>query len=570
MAGRTPNLDRPSAEGVRVYQMTRREFISTTGTGTMGIALASSLPSVTRAAGAATTGTPAPDFDINRAFEQFMMDLGGSATDGGGKVTFTGKDPIVHSYFRIGASMAIPAMAAAVGAAAIYKDRTGTGQDASVDLRESMMNVNPLITVIMKKRQLFGLIPANDPVANGFTFIPTAGGRWYQAPLAAGNPFSWAIFELKDGKYVTISGVYPQLLDRALTLLAVPPDRQKIASVLKTWDSKDLDEAMGKYNVVGGIHRTSEEWLAHPQGAYLSKVPVIEIVKVGDTKPLPFSKNPEQPLSDVKVLSLTHVIAGSCAARTLAEYGAEVLHVARDQSFEHEGLITDLNVGMRSTWLDLKKQPDKDSLYALLPKADVFIESFRGRAIERLGFGVEEVAKRRPGIIYLSVRAYGWDGPWVERSGFDMEGLTVTGFTMGEGGGRPAFSETYSPPDNSESGRPAFPPTMVMNDYVAGYLGAAGIIAALRRRASEGGSYHVRVSLARAAMWFQSLGKFKTNEVDTTNPDHKMIPIESITGASPYGEIRRLPPQVKLSKTPGRWRAPLVSVRGGSKAAWHD
>jgi hypothetical protein len=272
--------------------MTRREFISTTGTGAMGIAVASNLPSIARAAAAETTGTTPPDFDINLAFEQFMIDLGGSATDGGGKVTFTGRDPIVHSHFRIGASMAIPAMAAAVGAAAIYKDRTGIGQDASVDLREAVMNVNPLLTIIMKKRQMLGLLSPDDPVAKGFTFVPTAGGRWYQAPLGTENPFSFAIFELKDGKYVTITGIYPHLLTRALTLLGVPPDRDKIVSVLKTWDSKDLDDAMGKFNVVGGIHRTAEEWLEHPQGAYLSKLPVIEIVKVGDTKPCHFRRTP--------------------------------------------------------------------------------------------------------------------------------------------------------------------------------------------------------------------------------------------------------------------------------------
>jgi crotonobetainyl-CoA:carnitine CoA-transferase CaiB-like acyl-CoA transferase len=272
----------------------------------------------------------------------------------------------------------------------------------------------------------------------------------------------------------------------------------------------------------------------------------------------------------VKVLTLTHVIAGTCAARTLAEYGADVLHVARDQSFEHEGLVTDVNVGMRSAWLDLRQQKDKDSLFALVKDADVFIEGFRGRSIERLGFGVEEIAKRRPGIVYMSIRAYGWEGPWWDRPGFDMEALTVTGYTMREGDGKPALGEVYGPPDGANAPRPAFPPTLVLNDYIAGYLGAAGIIAALRRRAKEGGSYHVRVSLARAAMWFQSLGAFATNQADATNPDHRMIPIEPYVGASPYGEIRRLPPQVKLAKTPGRWRAPLVSVRGGSKAAWHD
>ena len=176
-------------------------------------------------------------------------------------------------------------------------------------------------------------------------------------------------------------------------------------------------------------------------------------------------------------MSCTHVIAGTCAARTLAEYGAEVLHIARDQSFEHEILVNEVNVGMRSSFVDLKNPAQKRVFAKLLPEADVFLEGFRGRAMENLGFGVKEVATRRPGVIYLSVRCYSWDGPWWNRPGFDMEALTVSGYTVAEAGG--------------VGHRPSFPPTMVLNDFIAGYLGAAGIIAALRRRAREGGSYRV-------------------------------------------------------------------------------
>jgi hypothetical protein len=132
-----------------------------------------------------------------------------------------------------------------------------------------------------------------------------------------------------------------------------------------------------------------------------------------------------------------------------------------------------------------------------------------------------------------------------------MEGLTVSGFTLEEG-----------------DGKPRFPPTLVMNDYIAGYVGAAGVIAALRRRAKEGGSYHVRVSLARAAMWYASLGRFPNTDFDAMAPDHKMIDPELLIRPTPYGEVRRLAPQVKLSKTPGKWRDPLVAVRGGDLPLW--
>ena len=229
-----------------------------------------------------------------------------------------------------------------------------------------------------------------------------------------------------------------------------------------------------------------------------------------------------------------------------------MLHVARDQAFEHDALIVDVNVGMRSTLLNLKNPEQNRVLQGLLPQADVFVEGYRGRKMQDLGFGPEEVARHRPGIIYLSARAYGWDGPWRDFAGFDMEGLTVSGFTMIEGGGQ----------------RPRFPPTFVMNDYIAGYMGAAGVLAALRRRAQEGGSYHVRVSLARAAMWFQSLGHFPNTDFDLSGPDNRIGPPETIRGQTPWGELERLAPLVKLSRTPTRWRDPLVVVRGADRPEW--
>jgi CoA-transferase family III len=113
---------------------------------------------------------------------------------------------------------------------------------------------------------------------------------------------------------------------------------------------------------------------------------------------------------------------------------------------------------MRSTFLDLKQADHVKALNALIPQADVFMESFSGRGVERLGFAVEEVAKKKPGIVYLSVRCYSWDGPWMNRAGFDMEALKVAGVTMIEGGGDP-----HSPPGvpvwegDSDTVTPAFP-----------------------------------------------------------------------------------------------------------------
>ena len=480
-----------------------------------------------------------------------MLDIGGRATDAGGMVTFTGRDPIVRSHFRIGACMAIPAMAAATSAAAIWRDRTGQAQDLEVDLREFVYNVLPYVGFVLQKKQALGLIDPDDPLPAGFGWRPTVNDRELQLPLLFGNPLSFAFFETKDGRMVTPTGLYPRHFVGFLNILGAPPDREAIAKAVRSWNAEDLDEVVADAGMVMGIHRSADEWLAHPQGKYLAGLPLIEIVKIGDSEPIPYAPQPTQPLSGIKVVSCSHVIASTTASRTLAEYGAEVLHVARDQSYEHEGIIIDVNVGMRSTLLNLKDSGHRGKLKALLPQTDVFVEGFRGRAMGGLGFGPEDIAHEKPGVIYLSARAYGWDGPWWNRAAFDMEALTVSGFTLKEG-----------------QGRPRFPPTMVLNDYIAGYIGAAGVLAALRRRASEGGSYHVRISLARSAMWFMSLGSFPTTDFDPTAPDHRMIPLRTIQAKTPYGEVDRLAPQVKLTKTPGRWRDPLVAVRGGDLPVW--
>ena len=149
---------------------------------------------------------------------------------------------------------------------------------------------------------------------------------------------------------------------------------------------------MFESGTVGVMHRTTEEWLAHPEGAHLAGTDLIEIRKVADGDPVPWTPDPTQPLSGIKALTLTHVIAGSTAARTLSEYGAEVLHIMREQSFEHEAIWTDVNIGMRSANLDLNRPDQNAALAALVPEADVFIDGFSGRGIERLGFGIEEVA----------------------------------------------------------------------------------------------------------------------------------------------------------------------------------
>ena len=473
------------------------------------------------------------EFDINAAFGQLMNSIGLSPMDTGGKITFTGSDPIFDSRFRIGASISIPIMAAAAGAAIVWRNRTGRGQDLSIDLRKAIHGVNPV-----------------------YKFKPTINGFPYQSPAFSPIVSSGFVFDLfltRDGRWVLPTGGYPHMINEWCSLLRCTPDKASIATAILKWDGKDLDDLAAERNMVFALCRSKEEWALHPQGELLASKPLVEIEKIADSEPEPFGPA-DRPLSGVRVMSATHVIAGNTVSRTLAEQGAEVLHIEHPGEFEHEIFTYDPCVGHRSCWLDLKSPDGNRRGHELAAGADVFIDSYRGRALSNLGFSPQELAERRPGTIYCSVRGYGYDGLWANRAGFDMEALCVSGFTFDEG-----------TPDH-----PRFPVTKVMNDFIAGYLGAAGITAALIRRAKEGGSYHVKICLTRNAMWYQTLGVFDRDRSEFTGEEYQLLAPDTITRQTPFGELYRLAPPVQFSATPGDWEDPILMVRGSCKPEWRS
>ena len=358
------------------------------------------------------------EFDINAAFGQLMNSIGLSPMDTGGKITFTGSDPIFDSRFRIGASISIPIMAAAAGAAIVWRNRTGRGQDLSIDLRKAIHGVNPV-----------------------YKFKPTINGFPYQSPAFSPIVSSGFVFDLfltRDGRWVLPTGGYPHMINEWCSLLRCTPDKASIATAILKWDGKDLDDLAAERNMVFALCRSKEEWALHPQGELLASKPLVDIEKIADSEPEPFGPA-DRPLSGVRVMSATHVIAGNTVSRTLAEQGAEVLHIEHPQEFEHEIFTYDPCVGHRSCWLDLKSPDGNRRGHELAAGADVFVDSYRGRALSNLGFSPQELAERRPGTIYCSVRGYGYDGLWANRAGFDMEALCVSGFTK-----RPAIRGSTS------------------------------------------------------------------------------------------------------------------------------
>jgi crotonobetainyl-CoA:carnitine CoA-transferase CaiB-like acyl-CoA transferase len=249
-----------------------------------------------------------------------------------------------------------------------------------------------------------------------------------------------------------------------------------------------------------------------------------------------------------------HIIAGPVVARSLAEQGADVLRLSPPMRQDPFRYTVDTNIGKRSAFLDLNSGVDNIALRQLVFGTDIMVQSWRPGSLKSRGFGAEEAAAIRPGIIYVSVSAYGDAGPWSTRGGFEQLGQVVSGIALTE----------------SRAGRPALVPTYMLNDYLTGYLGATGVMLALIRRAREGGSYHVKVSLARTSMWVQSLGLNATisNKVRGKHFDEDLRPILE-KRMSVYGMLEQLPPVAQFSKTKAFWSLPPVPI-GANNPVWLD
>jgi crotonobetainyl-CoA:carnitine CoA-transferase CaiB-like acyl-CoA transferase len=248
-----------------------------------------------------------------------------------------------------------------------------------------------------------------------------------------------------------------------------------------------------------------------------------------------------------------HVIAGGAIGRDLGLYGADVLNIWRPSDSEVEAFAWDVQVGMRSTILDDSKE-DRATFTRLLQDADVFFANKFPGFLRRHDLDAEALCAKKPGLIHASVVCHGEKGPWSNRPGFDEIGAAVAGLFALEG----------------TPTRPQQPPIVPICDNVVGWFGTVGILAALRRRAIEGGSYRVVVSLTRTVLWMLSLGVFDKAYAQATagsTAEHSSVPPDLFTAETPLGTYQGITDQVVMSRTPGSFRTVLVPL-GSSKPAW--
>lgn len=454
-----------------------------------------------------------------------LMTIAGWSDGCDEQVTITGHDPVLPTRFQIGEMNAGIHAARGVAVSKLWQLKTGRKQKAAIDVR------------------------AATATLQSYEYLKLDGQevrRQMMAPQLR-QTYATGFQTTKDGRSFYIHG-YGR--ERVLKLLGCEDNLESIPDVVSKWDAQELEDAFARAGLCGAIVRSADEWAKHPQGIVLQKLPVVEVVKIGDSpqEPLPSG---DQPLSGIRVLDLTIILAGPTCARTLAEHGADVLKIISPNRTADGPFDMDTGHGKRAAFLDLLESNGREKLWSLIRGADIFSQSYRHGALAEKGFYPEALARIRPGTIYTSVNCYGHEGPWAERRGWEQLGQTVSGVANEEGYGSPRLL-------------PA-----AVNDFNTGYLAAFGTLLALERRAREGGSYRVRVSLTQSSMLLHRLGRIDREKwwglprTLPTEESNKLV-VETET---PFGRMTHLAPVLQLSETPPRWTLPSVPM-GTHQPVW--
>src|SRR3984893_18670833 len=284
-----------------------------------------------------TNPVSSPEFDLHAGLNDVLSDVGMTAADSGGKLTFYGQDPIVPSPIRFGTMAAIGLAAKSVAVAALWRSRTGEGQDISVDVRKAL-------------RRFCGFFERKWETING---RPPAIGA------DADNPFfKFPMFrETRDGRHVAALNIYPKLHSRTLNLLRCSDSAESVQNAILQWRAEELEMAAAEAGLVIAMVRTNDEFRKELQYTeVLSTMPLIRLEKIGDSEPMPFKPGGKSPLDGIRAFGMGHVIAGAAIGRDLAFYGADVLNIWRPNDTEIEAFAWDVQIGMRSTILDDSKE----------------------------------------------------------------------------------------------------------------------------------------------------------------------------------------------------------------------
>jgi crotonobetainyl-CoA:carnitine CoA-transferase CaiB-like acyl-CoA transferase len=441
-------------------------------------------------------------------------------------VTLTGDEPQLPSSFRVAAAAQASIAAAGLAAAKLWQLRSGQSQDVAVDMRHA---------VVECRSERYLRVDGKPP-----------GPAW---DAIAG------IYKTGDNRFVRLHTNFRHHRDAVCKVLNCKPERDEVQAALMQWDAEAFETAAYAAGCVVAMMRSHEEWSASPHARALAGLPLVSIEKIGEADSKSWPQG-DRPLTGVRVLDLSRVIAGPVAGRTLAVHGADVLLISGPDLPSIPWLTIDNGRGKLTSFVELKSEQGRGVLRDLLAQADIFSQGYRPTSIAALGFSPEEAAKINPGIVYVSLSAYGHAGSstslWAGRRGFDSLVQTSTGFNHAEGQAA------------GVDGPKELPAQML--DHATGYMMAFGAMMAKARQSREGGSWHVRVSLAQTGRWLWNLGRvadgFATEDLkgETVRPFVEEIP-------SGFGPLRSVRHSAMLSKTPAFWSRPSMPL-GSHPPQW--
>ena len=438
------------------------------------------------------------------------------------QLSLTGHEPVLPSSFAVGTAAQTTLAAAALAATELGQHRNGVRQQVQVDMLHAALECCGHFKIDGRVPELW------DKIAG--------------------------LYRCKGDGWVRLHTNFAHHRDGVLRLLglATGPDteREAVAAALQKWQAFDFEDAAAQAGLVVAALRSFDEWDRHPQSAAVARDPLVVIEKIGEATPLVLPALPleARPLAGLRVLDLTRILAGPVAGRTLAAYGAEVLLVNAPHLPNIEAII-DTSRGKLSALADLRDAAGRAGLLAVLRDAHVFIQGYRPGALAALGFAPGDVAQARPGIVMVSLSAYGESGPWAGRRGFDSLVQTATGINHAEA-------------QAAGSAQPKPLPMQIL-DMATGFLMAFGAQAAVLRQQREGGSWQVRVSLARTALWLRELGRV-AGGFDAARPDFRGL---MQTHSSGYGALSAMRHAAVFSHTAAAWARPSMPP-GSHPLAW--
>ena len=375
---------------------------------------------------------------------------------------------------------------------------------------------------------------------------------WSIRPVGWKLPAPWdpiaGDYPTADG-WIRLHTNAPHHRAAALVVLGVSAEKSEVERAVVSWNAETLETAIVENGGCAAAMRSTSVWADHDQGQRVREEPAVAIQTIEEGGRLVWQPTREKPLHGLRILDLTRVLAGPVATRFLAGFGADVLRID-PPAWDEPAVVPDVTLGKRCARLDLRETTGRDQFVQLLSQAHVLVHGYRADALEAIGLGAEACRRIRPGLVDVSLNAYGWSGPWRNRRGFDSLVQMSTG--IAEAGMR-AFGKD----------RPTPLPVQAL-DHATGYLMAAAVIRGVTQNLVTGRGYEAKASLAGTAEILLNgpAGRLAASFEAARDDDYS----QELERTS-FGPALRLKGPLLIGGKAMQWEKPAAAL-GSSSATW--